>query len=228
MSYRVHLTRVSANKKTGPIPVSTTEASTCPPTCAQYDTCYAKFGPLGLHWKAVNDGKRGMDWDEFCEEVSCLRPNKLWRHNQAGDLPGDGVNIDVAALSKLVTANMGRRGFTYTHYPLVPENLRAIEAANDGGFTVNISCDSLTDSDFVSQISRAPQVVVLPSTTTEHALYTPAGRKVVVCPATYRDDIDCSICGACADRSLQRAVIGFPAHGMKKRVIDLKLIRDTS
>lgn len=224
--YRATLTRISRNAKTGPIPVSTTDSSTCPKTCGQYDTCYAKFGPLKMHWNKVDRGERGMTWSEFCAKVKKLPKNQLWRHNQAGDLPGDGVLIDQPALEELVLANRGRRGFTYTHYPLVPENIRAIEAANEAGFVVNVSCDSLTESDRVAQITSAPQAVVLHSSTAEHALYTPAGRKVVVCPATYRDDIDCSTCGACADRSLQRAVIGFPAHGTKKRVIDLKLIRD--
>lgn len=225
-SYRVGLTRISHNKKTGPIPVSTTEARTCPPTCEQYDTCYAKFGPLLMHWNKINNGERGMDWPDFCDEISRLPRKQLWRHNQAGDLPGDGVLIDQPALEELVQANKGRRGFTYTHYPLVPENIRAMEAANEAGFTVNVSCDSLTASDAVAQITSLPQAVVLPSGTTEHSLYTAGGRKVVVCPATYRDDMDCARCGICADNSPDRAVIGFPAHGTKKRVIDLKLMKE--
>jgi len=225
-SYRVSLTRISRNKKTGPIPVSTTEASTCPPTCGEFDTCYAKYGHLSIHWNKVSSGERGVGWDDFCDEVSRLPRKQLWRHNQAGDLPGDGVIIDHRALNELISANKGRRGFTYTHYPLVPENVWIIEAANDAGFAINVSCDSLTHSDRVAQITSAPQAVVLPSTEKRHALFTPAGRKVVVCPATYREDMDCARCGICADRSPDRAVIGFPAHGAKKRVIDLKLIKE--
>lgn len=105
-------------------------------------------------------------------------------------------------------------------------NIRAIEAANKAGFTINISCDSLAASDLVALITAAPQSVVLSSTEKRHSLTTPAGRKVVVCPATYRDDINCATCQICADKSPQRAVIGFPAHGTKKRVIDLKLIKE--
>jgi hypothetical protein len=103
--------------------------------------------------------------------------------------------------------------------------LSLIEAATAAGFTVNVSCDSLTESDRVSDITDAPQAVVLPSTTTAKSLYTAGGRKVVVCPATYRDDVNCANCGICYDASKTRAVIGFPAHGSKRKTIDIRLER---
>lgn len=120
---------------------------------------------------------------------------------------------------------MGKRGFTYTHYPLTVENLSMMEAATAAGFTVNVSCDSLADSDRVTDITDLPQAVVLPSTTTEKTLYTAGGRKVIVCPATYRDDVMCWNCAICHDASKERAVIGFPAHGTKKKVIDIRLAK---
>jgi len=43
---------------------------------------------------------------------------------------------------------------------------------------------------------------------------------------TYRDDINCMRCGICQVASPNRAVIGFPAHGVKKRVIDIKLMKE--
>ena len=60
---RVHITPRSGNAKTGPIPVTTTERASCPSTCPFYDKgCYAKSGPLALHWRKVSDGERGTDW----------------------------------------------------------------------------------------------------------------------------------------------------------------------
>lgn len=221
--YRVHLTRVSRNEKTGPIPVSTTQSSTCPPTCAQFDTCYGKYGPLANHWRAVDRGDRGVDWDDFCDEVNRLPKRQLWRHNQAGDLPGDGVYIDADALHRLVVANKGKRGFTYTHYPLNPHNIKLIEEANKQGFVINVSCDTLTHSDRVAKIVRAPRTVVLHGDTKEKTVHTPDGARVVVCPATYRDDMNCARCGICADNSEARVAVGFPAHGTKKKVINLRL-----
>jgi hypothetical protein len=396
-TYRVSLTRISHNAKTGPIPVSTTESKTCPPLCGQYDTCYGKYGPLGIHWGLVDRGERGVDWSEFCEQVRRLPKGQLWRHNQAGDLPGDGTYIDSDALRALVEANRGKRGFTYTHYKVYCEdtleffhmqlthtrlkevlhydpatgvftwlvrtgargnvgsvagsvkkvgyryisvdgtsylahrlawlymtgklptesidhkdmnpvnnrwgNLREasksenaqnqrepqknnrssqylgvswskrerkwlaninlegkriylgrfdveedardaylqaklkyhpfaaaaehnralIEAANANGFTVNVSCDTLTDTDRAAQRVDAPLAVVLHGDTQGKTVYTPDGIRVVVCPATYRDDMNCANCGICAESNYTRTPVGFPAHGTKKKVINLRL-----
>lgn len=223
MDYRVHLTRVSGNVKTGPIPVSTSDESTCPKSCAYYFECYAKSGNTAIHWKRVNEGARGVPWVDFCDEISRLPRRQLWRHNQAGDLPGDGINIDEAAMRMLINANKGKRGFTYTHYPLTQHNVKMLRLAKRGGFTVNVSCDSLMHSDSVGTAFDLPRVVVLPSTESRKSFRRPNGDKVLICPATYRDDIQCINCGICYEPSADRAVIGFPAHGTRHRVINLKL-----
>jgi len=44
---------------------------------------------------------------------------------------------------------------------------------------------------------------------------TPAGRKVVVCPATIRDDVSCASCQLCQRQ--RDFIIGFPAHGTSKK-----------
>lgn len=222
--YRVHLTEVSSNAKTGPIPVSTTQSSTCPTTCGQYVTCYAKYGPLGIHWGLVDSGTRGVCWDEFVCAIRELPKGQLWRHNQAGDLPGDGTDVDVLALSQLVESNRGKRGFTYTHYQLSHHNLWAIEAANEQGFAINISCDTLTEADRVRKMTKSPMTVVLHSEEKRKSFMTEGGNRVLVCPAYYQKT-NCARCGICADRSEGRAIIGFPAHGAKKKVINLRLMK---
>ena len=45
---------------------------------------------------------------------------------------------------------------------------------------------------------------------------TPAGRKVIDCPATYRDDITCDDCQLC-QRQKRKVIVGFPGHGAAKR-----------
>ena len=219
MTYTVHLTPKSANAKTGPIPVSTTTRATCPLDCAMRDGCYAASGPLALHWSAVSSGARGTDWQTFVGAVAALPDGQLWRHNQAGDLPGDGHTVDPIALGELVRANQNRRGFTYTHYRDA-QSLEWIRHANQWGFTVNLSANSLTDADTLADTGAGPVVCVLPSDTTENTR-TPAGRRVVVCPATQRDDVSCATCQLCARQ--RDVVVGFPAHGTRKRVIDIKL-----
>jgi hypothetical protein len=104
---------VSANKKTGPIPVTYSDRESCPPSCAHYkSTCYAESGPARLAW---NRAAGAAEWPELCARVAALPDGQLWRHNVAGDLPGDGEEIDAAALGDLVAANRGRRGFTFSH-----------------------------------------------------------------------------------------------------------------
>lgn len=219
MTYTVHLSPKSANSKTGPIPVSTTTRATCPLDCAMRDACYAASGPLALHWSAVSAGTRGTDWSTFVGAIADLPDGQLWRHNQAGDLPGDGRTVDPVALGQLVRANIGRRGFTYSHYRDA-NSLTWIRHANAWGFTVNMSANSLADADTLADTGAGPVVVVLPSDATQNTR-TPAGRRVVVCPATQRDDVSCATCQLCARQ--RDVIVGFPAHGTRKRTIDIKL-----
>ena len=221
-----HLTLKSSNVKTGPIPVSTSSAATCPPTCPFNNSqgCYAGSGPLALHWKKITDGTRGAQFAEFLDKIQALPLGQLWRHNQAGDLPGNGIEIDGAALGDLVKVNKGKKGFTYTHYdPSISNNAKYIKGANQFGFTVNLSANTTAHADELSALNIAPVVTVLPANQVENTL-TPAGRKIVVCPATIREDVSCSTCKLCAvtDRTV---IIGFPVHGTQKkraaRVFDL-------
>lgn len=216
---QVHLTLKSANAKTGPIPVSTTERDSCPTDCAMRAGCYAASGPLALHWAAVSAGTRGTSWGQFTQAIAALPEGQLWRHNQAGDLPQTGGTIDAVKLGQLVAANQGRRGFTYTHHR-DRASLVWVKHANAWGFTVNLSANDLHDADALAETGAGPVVVVLPSTQTQNTT-TPAGRKVVVCPATQRDDVSCATCQLCQRQ--RSTIVGFPAHGTKKRVIDIKL-----
>lgn len=211
-----HFTRTSSNAKTGPIPVTTSSANTCPTSCSlKGNGCYAEYGPLALHWRKVNDGSRGGTLDELCAQIKRLPKRQLWRWAQAGDLPGDGERIDAQGLAQLTAANTGRHGFGYTHYdPAVPGNAAAIKAANDDGFTISLSADSLERADELAALSIAPVACVLPAGTAK-ACRTPAGRHVSVCPATVRDDVTCASCGICAVPG-HKAIIGFPAHGSGK------------
>jgi hypothetical protein len=216
---RVHLTIKSGNAKTGPIPVSTTEKSSCPDNCSlKGQGCYAESGPLGIHWSMVSSGKRGTSWQEFCDSVRSFADNALWRHNQAGDLPSsDNINLDSDLVGDLVLANMGKRGFTYTHYPVLDNlhNQAIVRSANNNGFTINLSAESLTEVDQMVSLNIAPVVTILPEDAPK-VQYTVQGNKVILCPATYNDDISCADCALCQKQG-KRAVIGFPVHGSGKK-----------
>lgn len=214
-----HLTNPSRNKKTGPIPVSTTGADSCPSACpfntANEGGCYANGGPLAIHWRKVTEGKSGESFKRFAEKIEQLPQGQLWRHNQAGDLQGKGNRIDAAALRLLVKANVGKRGFTYTHKPMDKANAAAVAHANANGFTVNLSGNNLAHADKLASLAIGPVVTVLPANATENTT-TPQGRKVVVCPAAIRDDISCATCKLCAIAT-RDFIVGFPAHGASKR-----------
>jgi len=215
----VHLTLKSANSKTGPIPVSTTEKASCPPDCAMRAGCYAASGPLALHWAAVSAGARGTDWSTFVGTIAGLPAGQVWRHNQAGDLPVANGSVDPVKLGQLVHANQGKRGFTYSHHRDAA-SINWIRHANAWGFTVNLSANDLQDADTLADHKAGPVVVVLPSAQTTNTR-TPAGRAVVVCPATQRDDVTCASCQLCQRQ--RDVIVGFPAHGTRRRVIDIKL-----
>ena len=213
------LTLKSRNEKTGPIPVSTSDRATCPNACPfKGNGCYAESFRLRMVWDKVSAG--GLDatsFDGLCEQVAALPAGTLWRHNQAGDLPGKNDIIDAAAMDQLIAANVGRRGFTYTHKPMTKDNLEPVRLANAYGFTVNISANNLKHADQLAK-HKLPMVVVLPRDFGDdgtHVTATPKGRKVVQCPATYRDDVTCKSCGLC-QKSKGRAIVGFPAHGANK------------
>lgn len=219
--HRVHLTRMSFNRKTGFIPVSTSSASTCPDSCPlKKGGCYAgsKGSPLGIHWTNVTRGQRAMRWPDFLAMVRGLPKYQLWRHNQAGDLAGKGDHIDVVALRELTAANKGRNGFTYTHKTPKGSNLRAIRQANANGFTVNLSANGLRHADELAQLGL-PVATMLPREvcgTETPVLTTPKGRHVTVCPATYRDTT-CAECALCQDPD-RDTIVGFPAHGHAKNL----------
>lgn len=227
---RVHYTVKSGNAKVGPLFVSTTESKSCPDSCPLKFTvhddgtvtvgpCYAKSGPLALHWRKVDSGERGVSWSEFCTAVSAIPDGSLWRHNQAGDLPHSNGVIDFDMVSDLVQANHGKRGFTYTHHDVfMSDNLSALRQFNKSGFTVNVSANNAREADEYIDLGL-PTVTLLPYDTSSKTVASPAGRTIVRCPAEYRDT-SCAECGMCAiaDRDF---IIGFSAHGSSKRKADV-------
>ena len=226
---------MSSNSKTGPIPTTMTDHSSCPSSCPlKGKSCYAELGYLGSLWNKVDEYKAAMDWEQLCGAVRSLPPKQLWRHNVAGDLPpSDAGNehIDEEKMAQLVQANKRRKGFTYTHKkPGVGANARVVAAANAGGFTVNLSANNVKEADSYMKLGIAPVVTILPSTAVSglgtpgvfHAT-TPGGYRLVVCPASREgSEMTCDRCGVCQIAN-RKTIIGFPAHGVRKQSLDKQL-----
>lgn len=219
---RYHVSMVSANRKTGPIAVTTSGRQTCPTTCGLYGKCYATMTQLHYFWNNVTFGLAGTDWDTHIENLKKIPPHRPVRVNQAGDLPGDNVTIDHAKLQQMTEAlgfNARRKApaWTYTHKPMNDANKIAVVAANKGGFTVNLSADNMAMADDLYDTKAGPVVVIVklgtPNTST-----TPKGRKVVKCPAQYRDGVTCETCLLCA-KGNRSVIVGFEAHAKNKKAI---------
>jgi hypothetical protein len=234
---------IARNAKTGCIPASIIERASCWPGCALYENgCYAEAGALGMHWDRVSRGLVGGTWTEFCDKVAALRPGRLWRYAEAGDLPGYGREIDAELLAQLIAANAGKPVIAFTHKPVLGDdpvavqNRHLIASAVKAGFLINLSADTPAQADALAELVIVPVVALLPRAYARRAVRrhawsetiaewrdrisglprrTPAGRRIAICPATYTD-ATCKGCGACA--RAHDAVIGFPAHGPWRRV----------
>ena len=236
----VTLNMASGNRKVGPIPVSTTEASSCPSSCplmspqgagnAKDGDCYAAFGPLGMHWRKIGKDGRGIMWSLFCKAIKKLPKGQLWRHNQAGDLPKSHTNeegvdmLDWEKCDELAQASKGKRGWTYTHYDMGPlRNKAVVKGMNDvDGFTVNLSADSLSEADEYSDLGIGPVCVTLPKDAPRRGNKTPNGLTVVICPAQTQDDMSCVKCQLCEIKG-RKSIVGFLAHGTASKRLSTKL-----
>jgi len=215
-AFRFQLTLVSSNQKTGPIPVSTSSANTCPDVCPfKKNGCYADSGPLALHWAKVSKGERGDSLETFVNAIKRFPKGQLWRHNQAGDLMGENNSIDAEGLRAIVAANKGRKGYTYTHKPMTPENQALVKEANDAGFTINLSGNNLKHADKLKALGIAPVTAIVPENAPDKGV-TPEGNRWIACPAQTRENVSCASCKLCsvANRGI---IIAFKAHGTSKK-----------
>ena len=173
----------------------------------------------------MSNGLRGGTWDDLTTYVSKLDRGQLWRHNQAGDLGytkaqgREYIRLDL--LKSLVDANKssGAKGYTYTHHVLNTHNSEAIKYSNRNGFTVNASCESMTQAD--DAIAQGIPAVVVVDNSKPVPARTPAGTKVVVCPAQTRDT-NCVDCGLCA-QAKRTCVVAFLAHGNRAKKLNQTL-----
>jgi hypothetical protein len=235
------LTRRSSNRKVGKgSPVSMSTMATCPPACKLREGCYATCGRLGLIWWKLSEGKLVNDvgFTEFCGQVRDLDESvTIWRHNQAGDLPGKNNRLNKRRCLQLARANAAggrnRGGYTYTHYPVLPtpgvpmatirHNREVIKAMNDLGFAVNVSADKPGDVDAMLALGIGPVVTLLPMDC-DKGFRTAEGALVIPCPAVLRHEVNCVECKIC-QKGERKSVVGFPAHGTSKKRVD-KLARE--
>lgn len=190
-------------------------------------TCYAELGPLALLWDRISKGD-GLTFSELLKKIRRLRRGTLWRYGQAGDLP----NSEAETL-ELAKAAQHTKVIVYSH----KRQFELFRKLQDYGVYVNLSASSETEADNLAK-TGFPVTVVLPSwmgrdTAAESlkayrnrmggkfSFVTEAGNKIAICPATYLDT-NCADCMACVKPRPGGTIIGFPAHGSRKRSFDSK------
>lgn len=213
-----HFRRSSQNRKLGPMPVVMASAHTCLTTCGLMGKgCYAEHGPGSIFWRALTAGKavNQLTFEQLLHTIRALPKRIRWRYGSAGDLPP--AHDDVIRLAR---ANGGREAIVFTH----GRQFETYRQARKFGFHINCSTDSAADADRL--LDEAPDmsvVTVLPSTAGRGRHRTPAGREIAVCPATYAERVTCSTCNLCSRARPRGVIVGFPAHGTRKRMIDRRL-----
>ena len=216
--FNFSFTAVSSNRKTGEIPTTRTDRRSCADGCPfKGNGCYAESGPEALHWRKLDSV--GLSFADLLDKIRSLPVGQLWRHNTAGDLQDPSTVAGRVSLAKLVDANKGRRGFTYSHHKLTSTVAQFFRAATAWGFTINASSESESAADSaVAYGVRA--VMAVPSTETRRFWQSAGGNRVVVCPAvTFPGKVTCSSCQLCHARP-GNVVVAFPAHGSKKKAAD--------
>lgn len=213
----VVITPVSGNAKTGPIAVTGRPRKTCPLTCT--------FNPLnpegvgGCYTTGRIDAfyaRHARDWtyEEVLSKLDDAKSDRL-RDRVDGDVVTESGEFDQEYLEVLTDAAR-EAGFAwiwgYTHNKMVWD--RDVPH----GYTMNASCE--TEDDVARAVLLQQLPAVLSSDEYQHGDMI-AGRKVIQCPATRSDNVDCSNCGGsagpiCARPDRQQVVL-FPLHGTAKR-----------
>ena len=212
----------AGNSKTGAMLLVRSPRSTCPDSCGlKGNGCYAENFPLVLHW--TKQEQTGVDFSAVLYAVRTLPKDSIWRLFEAGDFEPSPENPELISSSQvlsLLSANNGKRGFGYTHYPVLP-NLEPLQLMNSSGLTINASADTFEQAVTYFSLGLPTTLLVSENFPKDSVV---DGVRIVVCPnQSTPNKPTCLQCQMCAkpDRDY---VIGFRAHGTKKRKIQVSQI----
>jgi hypothetical protein len=203
----------SGDKKTGRISVTYTDNSSCPARCPfKGHGCYAENFPCCLQWKKAP--VKGVVASELKQVINNSAHTNVIRHNVAGDLgKNNSNNIDKDLLDSLITAYEGLTAYTYTHTAINKHNVELVKKASDKGFVINFSTETVKD---MKKAVQAGCNAVITVNSMENNVTTVEGVKIVKCPNSYKDNMQCKNCGLCWLKN-RKFVVAFPVHGNKKR-----------
>jgi hypothetical protein len=222
--YKLQAVAKSGNRKTGPIPVTYRSEDTCPTTCP-----FLPSGAIGgcyttgrIMAQAERHGKGYTAHSLAKVFVAAEAGARYARDRVSGDIVENGavdtgylaMVAEAAALASDIRESFGDSritpfGYTHAQDMLTEDDVAQVKAT---GYTLNASCE--TEGDVVRALALGMPAVIATDEVSHGD--TLAGRRVVQCPATSRDDVTCASCGLCAKDYENRPVILFPIHGVAR------------
>jgi len=108
--------------------------------------CRGRLPHTRLHWDRLSAAQLGTTAAAFIQQVAALPAGVMFRHCAAGDQwpdPADPLRIDQALLLQLAKATRHQRAaWSFTHFPMGPENQAAVRLAAAKGLVINASTES--------------------------------------------------------------------------------------
>lgn len=223
MSFNYSFTSHSHNKKLGDMSAVSTSSNSCPDDCALKKECYAQFSFTGIHWRALD--LKGLDFHQLTSLIDAMRKRSKLRFNVMGDLAHNDGIVDSVKLLKLanIVKNRMIETILYTHHNIDNVlNVKAFQLAFSKGLYINISCETIEKAQ--KALNYGLNAVIVLPTGSIHKVIKQDNLTIVRCPAEYKDSIQCTNCMICAkDRTSQRVVVAFTAHGTAKKKLSAKL-----
>lgn len=210
----------SGNVKTGDVPTAWVgrtrdEARASCAGCPLLDQgCYAHSGSVGMGGLSVRKGAvtvpaRYTLANALAKRARTAKMARVTAIGDAGRLPAEDADVVVATIRAAGLAVVG-----YTHH------WREAPVAKAWRKRLMASTESLADVDAATDAGWRATVVV--ATDAPRVTTTPAGRRVVVCPAQIAEElgkkVTCDDCRLC-DAARPGPAIAFRAHGNQKKEI---------
>jgi len=213
METKIKFIGISKNAKTGCISQTYTTCNTCPTRCPfKEHGCYAKQGPVRLHWDKTET--TGVAPKDLKKVIANQPTTNVIRHNVAGDIAMEGTSdIDEKLVNELIKAYKGKKAYTYTHCTINERNMKIAKKAIEKGFVINFSTESAEQAKKCHD-NNIP--CVLACNTMSKKTVKVNGLTITQCPATYDKTINCMNCGKCWNKS-RKTIISFPVHGAGKK-----------
>ena len=222
--YKLQAVPKSGNAKTGPIPVTYRDESTCPTSCpflpsGSIGGCYATGRIMA---GAEKHSKMHTVQSLAKVFVGAAAGARYVRDRVSGDIMDNGradigylaMIAEAAAIASGIRSTLGDTaltafGYTHAQSELTRDDVAAIKGT---GYILNASCE--TEEDVALALALGMPAVIATDEVSHGG--TLAGRRVVQCPATSHENVSCASCGLCAKDYEDRPVILFPIHGVAK------------